>query len=491
MKPTIPLIPAVATLLLAALATIPTGCVNDDTSPLPFADRTIQLEPSLYDLAVDLDLDQKRLHGTATIRLRNASDDPADHVPLLLYRLMHVEAVRDGNGQAMDFTQRVETFADWDKMQVNYVEIHPSKPLAPAAETTVVVDWSGYLFGYTESDMLYVRETIDPEYTLLRPDAYAFPWIGYPHSGVNRSAGLPNFDHRIQVTVPEPIVAASNGRLADVEREDGRVTYTFTSIRPSWRMDVAVAPFEIVEEGGVRVHYLPGDRDGAETILLGFTRAVGTFTEWFGPLPTFEGFNIIELPPDYGSQTDVTCILQTADAFRDTESLNQLYHEASHLWNVKLSDLPSPRWEEGLASFLEHLLVDLYGGDVTLGDVERVASRIRERLSDRFTANPRLAEIPMIDYGREEMTDLSYSVGMLMFAVLYHLVGPEEFNQVIGGFFRQHHVDGASTEQFVAHANEVTEVDLDPLFREWLFTTEYRRFVDSESTLAEISDSYR
>ena len=43
----------------------------------------------------------------------------------------------------------------------------------------------------------------------------------------------------------------------------------------------------------------------------------------------------------------------------------------------------------------------------------------------------------------------------------------------------------------MAHANEVTEVDLDPLFRDWLFTTEYRRFLDSESTLAEISDGYR
>jgi aminopeptidase N len=491
MKSNTPLTPSLAALLLAALATIPIGCVKDSPPPISFAERTIQLEPSHYDLAVELEFDQERLQGTATIRLRNASDGPADHIPLLLYRLMRVESVRDENGQAVDFTQQVETFADWDKMQVNYVEIHPSKPLAPATETTVVVDWSGYLVGYTESGMLYVRETIDPEYTLLRPDAYAFPWIGYPHSGVNRSAGLPNFDHRIRVTVPEPLVAASNGRLADVEREDGRVTYTFTSILPSWRMDVAVAPFEVVEQGGVRVHYLPGDRDGAETILRGFTRAVGTFTEWFGPLPAFEGFNIIELPPDYGSQTDATCILQTADAFRNTGSLNQLYHEASHLWNVKLNDGPSPRWDEGMASFLERLLVDLYAGDPTLGEVESVADRIREGLRSRLKDDPRLAEIPMIDFGREEMTDWSYRVGMLMFGVLYHLVGPEEFNRVVGGFFQQYHASGASTERFVAYANEVTRIDLEPFFSDWLFTTDYRRFLESQQSLAEIAETYR
>jgi aminopeptidase N len=171
--------------------------------------------------------------------------------------------------------------------------------------------------------------------------------------------------------------------------------------------------------------------------------------------------------------------------------VNELYHEASHLWNVKLTDLPSPRWEEGLASFLERLLVDLYAGDTTLAEVDRAADHVRERLRKRFADNPRLAEIPMTDFGREEMTDLSYSVGMLMFGVLYHLVGAEEFNAVVGGFFQRYHESGATTEQFVTHANEVTQTDLEPLFRDWLFTTDYRRFLDSGSTLAEIAQTYR
>jgi aminopeptidase N len=490
--PTSPSIPVSALMLVTALVATLTACTVDGPAPgPPFGERTVRIEPRHYDLEVDVDVEGRRLRGTATIRLKNGSDEKANHIPLLLYRLMRVDAVRNESGRAMEFVQRVATFEDWDKLQVNYVEIRPSAPLAPGEEMTIVVDWSGRLYGYTETGMLYVRDTIDADYTLLRPDAYAFPWIGYPHTGVNRSAGLPTFDHEIRVTVPEPLVVASNGRLTDVERQGDRATYSFESIRPSWRMDVAVAPFEVLDQDGTRVYFLPGDRTGAETIQLAFMRAVSTFTEWFGPLPSFDGFNIIELPEGWGSQTDATCILQTADAFRTADNVNELYHEASHLWNVKLTDLPSPRWEEGLASFLERRLVDLYTGDTTLGEVERVASRIRERLSGRFADNPRLAEIPMIDFGREEMTDLSYSVGMLMFGVIYHLVGPEEFNAVVGGFFQQHHQSGASTDQFVAHADDVTQADLEPLFRDWLFTTEYRRFLDSESTLAEIAQTYR
>jgi len=43
----------------------------------------------------------------------------------------------------------------------------------------------------------------------------------------------------------------------------------------------------------------------------------------------------------------------------------------------------------------------------------------------------------------------------------------------------------------VAHADEVTQASLEPLFRDWLFTTGYRRFLGTESTLAEIAEHYR
>jgi hypothetical protein len=45
-------------------------------------------------LAVELDYDAERIAGTATLTLRNASDASLSRVPLLLNRLMRVDAVR-------------------------------------------------------------------------------------------------------------------------------------------------------------------------------------------------------------------------------------------------------------------------------------------------------------------------------------------------------------------------------------------------------------
>ena len=79
---------------------------------------------------------------------------------------------------------------------------------------------------------------------------------------------------------------------------------------------------------------------------------------------------MIEVPDGWGSQADVTCILQTAAAFRDPARLVEVYHEVSHLWNVPATDLPSPRWDEGLATFLQFRMADERDGTTRLWDLQ-------------------------------------------------------------------------------------------------------------------------
>ena len=276
-----------------------------------------------------------------------------------------------------------------------------------------------------------------------------------------------------------------------MERADRKATYHYRSIKPSWRIDIAIAPYEIMERNGVKLFYFAEDRVRAETVAGGFLRAMNQYTEWFGPLHDFGGYAIIEVPTGYGSQADICNIMLQAAAFQNPEELTQLYHEASHLWNVELTDRPSPRWEEGLAMFLQQLLVDVFNGDDSLSAVEGLAARMRSRLKTQFENEPRLGEIPPILYGKEDVTDLSYRVGMLMFGVLYDLIGQDEFNQLVGGFYQERHASGASTANFVAHANNVAPLNLDRFFQDWLYGTEYTRFLDGDLTLAQIADSYR
>jgi len=78
-----------------------------------------------------------------------------------------------------------------------------------------------------------------------------------------------------------------------------------------------------------------------------------------------------------------------------------------------------------------------------------------------------------------------------MFGVLYHLVGLDAFNEMVGGFYQAHHATGASTDDFVARATTVAPLDLAPFFQDWLYSTGYRRFLNGDRSLAAIADTYR
>jgi hypothetical protein len=475
-------IPLILILVLA-------GCAVEPEF-VPFAERTIQVAPARYELDLSIDYDEERVRGRALLSVENVSEAEADYVPLLLYRLMRADGVRDEHGSPLEFRQSIEEYADWSEMQVRYVEVRLPSPLSPGEQRKLEIEWSGGLNGYTEA-MGYVRDRIDREFTILRRDARAYPVIGVPHDQVSRAAGLPEYDYEIRVTVPPDLVVANGGELLGVERPADTMTWVYRNIKPAWRIDIAVAPYGMLEEGGLTVFHLPGDAEGARRIVREFSRAVGTFTEWFGPLDEMGSFSVIEIPEGFGSQTDVTSILQTADAFRSEDSAHEFYHEASHLWNVRPTDNPSPRWNEGLASFLERLLMDVYAGNAELPEVERVAAVYRRRLRQRFADDPDAAATPMIDYGKAGITGYSYTAGMLMFGTLYHLVGQEDFNRIVGGFYEKHRATGASTAQFVAYADATAEIDLQPFFRDWLKTTDWQRFLESGLTLGEMAETYR
>ena len=454
-----------------------------------FTDRSIPLAPVAYDLAITVDYDQRIINGSGRITVRNTSEHPVRHVPLLLYRMMKASDIVGVDGRRLRFTQEILPFDDWEQLQVNYVDVTiPS--LGAGQETTLSIAWGGRLHGYTEA-MRYVQDHIDPAYTTVREETKAYPVIGYPSWRANVSAGMPDFDVELRVTVPDTLVVAYGGELLDVAQADGKATYHYRSLIPSWRIDVAIAPYEITRRDGLTLFYFPEDRAGAETVARGFVHAVEQYADWFGPLHDFRGYAIIEVPTGYGSQAAVNDILLQASVFQHPDDLTQIYHETSHLWNVELSDRPSPRWDEGLATFHQALLVDVFAKDEALTAVEELARRMRDRLRTQFQNEPRLGTIPPFHFGTEDVTDLSYRVGMLMFGVLHYLIGQERLNTLVGDFYQEHHADGASTADFVAQANRVAPVDLERFFQDWLYGAGYTRFLDGDLSLAQIASTYR
>lgn len=456
-----------------------------------FSSKTLELQTTRYALEVEVDYDAKKVHAKCRLTVFNPTDKPISRIPLLLYRLLKITGISDENDTPIPYRQKVLSFEDWEQLQVNYAEARLHAPVAPNRSKTIVIAYEGFLFGYSNDGWMYVKDHIDKEFTFMRRDGFGYPIVGYPHFQVNRKAGLGSYTYTLSVTVPDGLVVANGGKLTGKSTIDGKTTYTYANLKPAWRMDMPIAPYGIVEDepNNLKIFHFPEDKDNAGMILEAMKKTLQLYANWFGPADDFKGFTIIEIPEGYGSQADVTSILQTADAFQRKDNLTALYHEIAHIWNVRDKDpLPDRLESEGLAMFLQYLAQERLDNkkDALKNGYERLCVRFRQQC-DR---NPECKDVPIIEYGNQDLTDLSYTKGMLFFYLLYRIMGEENFLDAIGSFYQMHKKTGAKTEQFLNHIKQRSNLNLDRLFGEWIFGAESSRLILENTPVEDLIQRY-
>ncbi len=283
---------------------------------------------------------------------------------------------------------------------------------SPGARTDVTIAWSGFLVPYTETGMRYVRDHVERSFTILRAESFGFPQIRVPSFEQSRAMPAGGFTYALRVTVPADLVVATGTAATARVESDSLSTWTFASDTPVPFLLVAIAPYETLTEGDLRVFYFPEDSSGARTVMGAMQDAVRTYGRWFGPVGSRLRLHVIEIPEGWGSQADLNAgIIQTADAFRDTTELVQLYHELAHLWHPADVDSAPPRWNEGLATFLsyrmaadrgeigplEKTFADIAAGQVTARRERRTPRRshagLRARGDDRTILPHRCAHV--------------------------------------------------------------------------------------------------
>jgi len=475
-------------LLIASLAL---GSILNLSSGTPLSIDSIPSPVRLTAFALDADLDMagRRLKGSARLEVENVSNATAAIVPLLLGRLMRFDRMEDDGGQTLLAEDDVVVFADSPMLQVRRAIVHLARPVPPGGRTAIRVRWSGPVVGYPETGSLYIRDRIDPEFTILRADAYAFPVVGVPSRMANKQAAIGDFSFDARVTVPKGLTVANGGEL--VGREEGaedRVVWRYRSEAAPF-LNIAVAPYETTEEGGIRVFAFPRHHEGAARVRGAAARAVALFRSWFGPTARPPRFAIIEIPEGWGSQANLAGgIIQTESAFTDPGAMIELYHEISHFWNVPDTEPLSPRWNEGLASYLQYrAAVELDGKQDLDATIEAAAGRLRKEVEQE----PRLSSIPMAAYGRSGMTDDSYGVGRLLFAILEKTIGAARFREVLGGFYQRYKLSGATTADLASYLEDQGGGPVRALLEEWLTTARWALRLRAGETPAAFAARYR
>lgn len=447
-----------------------------------------QLKTIFYNLDLKIDFKEKLLSGECGMTITSNSNKPISTIPLLLYRLMKVTSVKDDKGNHLRFRQRIMGFEDWDTYQAHFIEVMLAVPLKKADSCKLFIDYSGYLHGYTETGNLYVRDKIDPEFTIIRPDCLAYPELGYPSDSINKLAGFaPGFNYEIKINVPDSLTVVNGGQLLSKEIKNGNATYHFKNIRLAWRMDIIIGKYKTLGSPRIKIHYLAQDHVGAETVFRYAQKTLALYSTWWGELKETKTFSVIELPAGYGSQADETCILQTADAFNDSTQMRQLYHELSHLWNVNSTDNYYPRWNEGLATFVEYFTIEKLENRPYL---DYVTDWYLNIIRKEIASDSLLRKTAFIDFAKKGIQSYSYETGMILFRVLYEVMGENDFNKLIAEYYASYYLTGATTSQFVETAKRISGKKITGFFNDWMYSTRWQRFISEGLSIKEMSKKY-
>jgi aminopeptidase N len=326
-------------------------------------------------------------------------------------------------------------------------------------------------------------------------DSLGNSWVATANEGLGASVWWPNKDiysdepdsQRVAITVPDPMVDVSNGRLRSRKSNgDGTTTYDWFVKSPINNYNVTVnagtyAHFSDVfrgERGRLTLDFWPLEYhlDTARKHFRQVKPVLECFERWFGPFPWYEdGFKLVETPHlGMEHQSAIAYGNHYLNGYRgrDRSATGHglkwdfiIVHEAAHEWwgnNVSMSDAADMWIHESFADYAEGLYTECQAGKQA--GAEYIIGKRKGISNDR----------PIIGiYGLNyEGSGDMYNKGGNMLHTVRQLVNDDaRWRRVLRGInssFRRRTVSSKEIEDYMSRN---TRLDLAKVFDQYLRTT--------------------
>lgn len=311
----------------------------------------------------------------------------------------------------------------------------------------------------------------------------------------------------LHFTVPQPLVAASNGKLQSVvKNSDGTQTFNWFVANPinNYNITLNVAPYKTVEDRYVSITgetmpvilwVLPEDADKGMSLVQKTKDYLRFFEEYLGPYPfRKEKVGIVETK--HLGMEHQTLIAYGNNFKYDDAGLDWLmFHELGHEWwgnMVTASDWRDMWIHEGFQSFMDTLYLEkLRGKDAYLkGMTNRMKSlRNMQPVAPRESRTTVQIYMAAPDYVNSD-GDI-YGKGAVILHTLRYLIGDKAFFNALRRMSYPdprleritdgHQTRFATTDDFLSIAEGASGMDLDWFFEVYLRQPKLPRLITERS----------
>jgi len=301
-------------------------------------------------------------------------------------------------------------------------------------------------------------------------------WNLDPVTNIGDSVYSDTAYYDIELITDRDLKLASTGVIIEKKDTDSeQIKYRMTS-GPSRDFFIVLGrDFEVLstnyDETSISAYYLTGHKDSAKKTLDIAKGALETFNKKFGKYPYTE-MDLVELPVDRSIGIEFPGImLISTPVFGNGIFIS---HEIAHQWwyNLVGNDaLDEPWLDEALTSYSsivyfeyntpgpEHQSVLDYFESEYINNLEAGKDDVVTGSLDHFEG-----------LGGSHYYQIVYVKGALFFNTLRETVGDEMFFNALQDYFRQYKYGIASSEDLLGLFEEVSGMQLDDLYQEWLYT---------------------
>jgi aminopeptidase N len=412
-----------------------------------------------YDLELSYTPRTNRLSGTAQIQARALAALTRFNLDLTGLHVRRVVV----NGQRATFHRAGSE-----------LRITPATPLVAGEEFRVHVRYGGVprtvvgspIIGDSPYGFVHTR---DGEFVATEPNAAStwFPSNDHPSDKAT---------YALRLKVPKGVRVVANGRLVARGNSTRRTMFTWVEDAPMatylvtvdtgrWKIKKGRTPAGVPELVAVDPSLLRESRSALRHYFRVIGRIVDYESSVFGPYPFGSTGGIFDDARFHGQRLGFSLETQTRPLYSGNIDDLTIAHELAHQWfgdSVSVAAWRDIWLNEGFASFAEYLWLDHTG----------VQTAHRSfRLDYSVPAKSSFWKLVIADPKARNMFDGAvYRRGAMTLQALREKIGDATFFPLLKAWTATYRHGNATTQQFIALAEQMSGQDLDAFFQTWLYT---------------------
>lgn len=434
-------------------------------------------EARVTHVALDLllDFEARKVEGTATLDVQAA--EGVDEIVLDSDGLV-IGGVTDGNGNELEFTVGE---SDPDKGEPITVQL--GELTGPALQQVVITYASG-----PDAEAL---QWLEPEQTAGGEHMFVF---SQGQAILNRS-WIPTQDSpgirqtwEARITAPAPLDVVMSGiSRGDPEELDGGLRvfeFVMNNSVPPYLIALAAGDIDFAELGprsGVWAE--PAVLEEAAAELIDTEAMIDAAEDIYGPY-RWGRYDMIVLPPSFpygGMENPVMTFLTPTFIAGDRSNTGLIAHELAHSWSGNLVTYSSWRdgWlNEGVTSYFESRISETVFGQARAEQEYALSyASLVEAVEENGQDNPNTSmRTPEGISPFDTVGEAIYDKGTVFLRTVETIVGREQFDEFMRGWFDRHAFQPATSEMFLAELREHViggdaELEEALMLDEWVYGT--------------------